>query len=43
MRSDNLSIHCIKQNKFQRKYTIIRSNQYKGEYNIHEFREQQDL
>ena len=43
MRSDKLFTHCIEKNKFQRKYTIIRSNQYKDEYNIHEFREQQDL
>ena len=43
MRSDKLFTHCIEKNKFQRKHTIIRSNQYKDEYNIHEFREQQDL
>ena len=38
-RLDNLSIHCIGENKFQRKYTIIHWNQYKDEYEIHEFRE----
>ena len=40
---DKFSIHCIRQNKLQRKYTIINSNQCKDEYNIHQFRGQQDL
>ena len=36
-------IHCTEQNQFRRKYVTIYSNQYKDEYNINEFREQQDI
>ena len=42
MRLNKASIHCIKQNKPKRKYTITYSNHYKHECNIHEFRVQQD-
>ena len=35
------SIHFIKDNKFQRNYTIIYWNQYKTSHDIHEFRNQQ--
>ena len=36
MRFARLSSHCVGQNKFQKKYAIICSNQHKDEYNIHE-------
>ena len=40
MRLNRLSIHCIKDNKFQRNYTIIYWNQYRNNYDIHKFRQQ---
>ena len=40
---EKLSISCSGKNKFQIKYTIIYSNQFKDEYGINEFSEQQDL
>ena len=43
MNLNKFSIHWVGQNKFQRKYVIIYSNQYKDQYDIHEFRKQQDL
>ena len=42
MRLDKF-IHYIKQSRSQKRHTIIHSNQYKDECNIHEFREQQKL
>ena len=39
-RLDKLSVHSMKPTKFQRKYNIIYSNQYKDMYNIYKLREQ---
>ena len=43
MRLDKFSIPYIKESRSQNRYTITYSNQYKDEYDIHEFREQQDF
>ena len=42
-RLDKLPIHSMKPTKFQRKYKLTYSNQYKDMYNIYKLREQVDF
>ena len=38
-----LFTYCIKQNKYQKHYIIFVSNQYRYQYNTHEFRKRNDM
>ena len=43
MKLNKLFINCIKHNQFQKNYVITYWNQYKSQYDIHEFTEQFDF